>query len=390
MKNKSQLPKNETPNLPKGWEIKKLGEVCDFVRGPFGGSLKKDCFREEGNAVYEQQHAIYNQFSKIRYYINDEKFEEMKRFELLAGDLIMSCSGTMGKVAIVPDDVKKGIINQALLKLTTSSYLAVEYLRYWMISDGFQESLAKYTVGAAIKNVASVKVLKQIEIPVPQLIEQKLIVIILDKAFAEIAKVKENAEQNLKNAKALFESYLQDIFENKGDNWEEKRFDEVCVLQRGFDLPKRLRDKGIYPLVSSSGTTDYIDTWKVKSPGVSTGRSGTIGKVHFIEKDYFPLNTSLYIKEFHGNDEKCIYYFLKKFDLSRFQSGAGVPTLNRNNVHSEKVYFPSSIKEQQQIVRNLDTLLDEIENLEVIYQQNLDNLEELKKSILQKAFNGEL
>ena len=162
--------------------LKKLGDVCHFVRGPFGGSLKKSCFKDEGNAVYEQQHAIYNQFSEIRYYVDDNKFEEMKRFELLTGDLIMSCSGTMGKVAIVPENIKIGIINQALLKLTTSTQLDVEYLRYWMISDDFQDSLAKHTVGAAIKNVASVKVLKQIEIPLPPLPEQQRIVAILDKA----------------------------------------------------------------------------------------------------------------------------------------------------------------------------------------------------------------
>src|SRR3989338_4886322 len=78
---------------------KKLGEVCEFVRGPFGGSLKKDIFKPEGYAVYEQQHAIYDQFEDIRYFIDEKKFNEMKRFELKSGDLIMSCSGTMGKMA---------------------------------------------------------------------------------------------------------------------------------------------------------------------------------------------------------------------------------------------------------------------------------------------------
>ena len=97
--------------------IKKLGDVCDFVRGPFGGSLKKSCFVESGYAVYEQ-HAIYDQFTDVRYFIDEAKFNEMKRFELKPNDLIMSCSGTMGKVAIVPQNIEKGIINQALLKLT--------------------------------------------------------------------------------------------------------------------------------------------------------------------------------------------------------------------------------------------------------------------------------
>ncbi|MFW6351044.1 MAG: restriction endonuclease subunit S [Bacteroidota bacterium] len=151
--------------MKEDWEIKHLGDVCVFVRGPFGGSLKKSIFKESGFAVYEQQHAIYNQFSKIRYFIDKKKFDEMKRFELKPNDLIMSCSGTMGKVAIVPENIKRGIINQALLKLTCKPELNVVYLKLWMDSSQFIEELEKNTVGAAIKNVASVKVLKTIQIP---------------------------------------------------------------------------------------------------------------------------------------------------------------------------------------------------------------------------------
>ncbi|MCF6311074.1 MAG: restriction endonuclease subunit S, partial [Verrucomicrobiales bacterium] len=189
--------------------MKRFEELCRFIRGPFGGSLKKNCFVESGYAVYEQQHAIYNQFENIRYFIDDAKFDEMKRFELLSGDLIMSCSGTMGKVAIVPEKIQRGIINQALLKLTPTNFLKVEYLSLWMISNSFQESLAKYTVGAAIKNVASVKILKKIKIPIPPLAEQEEIVEVLDKAFAAIDQAKANLEQNIANAKELFQSKLQ-------------------------------------------------------------------------------------------------------------------------------------------------------------------------------------
>ena len=115
-----------------------------------------------------------------------------------------------------------------------------------------------------------------------------------------------------------------------------------------------------------------------------------IGNIHYIEEDYFPLNTSLYIKEFHENDVRCIYYFLKQFDLSRFESGAGVPTLNRNNVHPVKVYFPISKEEQKQIAQKLDVLSAETKKLEAIYKQKIADLEEMKKSVLQKAFSGQL
>jgi hypothetical protein len=159
--------------MSKEWQTKTLGEVCGFVRGPFGGSLKKSIFVEEGIAVYEQQHAINNQFEEIRYFIDERKFREMERFELRPNDLIMSCSGTMGRVAIVPQNIRRGIINQALLKLTPSSSVLPEFLKYYMDSTNFQDSLQEQSGGAAIQNVASVGILKEIRIPFPPLSEQE-------------------------------------------------------------------------------------------------------------------------------------------------------------------------------------------------------------------------
>ena len=390
--------------------LKKLGDVCHFVRGPFGGSLKKSCFKDEGNAVYEQQHAIYNQFSEIRYYVDDNKFEEMKRFELLTGDLIMSCSGTMGKVAIVPENIKIGIINQALLKLTTSTQLDVEYLRYWMISDDFQDSLAKHTVGAAIKNVASVKVLKQIEIPLPPLPEQQQIVAILDKAFTSIATAKENAQQNLLNAKELFESYLQNVFENKGDVWEKKRLDEVCKITSKLIDPKESQYKdlihiGAGNIVSEKGT--LIDLKTAKEENLISG------KFLFDESMVLYSKIRPYLKkivkcEFKGlcsadiyplvpyKDkmiQSFLYHLLSSNHFTEYaiegSQRAGMPKVNRKHLFEYSFSLPP-IKEQQQIVKKLNSLSAETKKLEGIYQQKINDLEELKKSVLEKAFKGEL
>lgn len=199
-------------NPGKDWEEKELGEVCSFVRGPFGGSLKKSIFKKDGYAVYEQQHAIYNQFTKLRYFIDEEKFNEMKRFELNPGDLIMSCSGTMGKIAIVPNNIKKGIINQALLKLTPNRNLFNAFLKYWMESRVFQNDLNKYTKGAAIKNVVSVKILKEIGLFVPKPIEQKAIVAKLDAISLETKRLGEIYKKKLENLEELKKSILKQAF----------------------------------------------------------------------------------------------------------------------------------------------------------------------------------
>ena len=168
------------------WPLVELGNVCDFKRGPFGGSLKKDIFVESGYAVYEQSHAISNDFSNFRYFINEDKFSDMQGFQVYPGELIMSCSGTMGKVAIIPDNAPKGVINQALLKLTPNDRILGAFLKLWMESDNFQQSLISFTYGATIKNVASVEVLKKLKLSLPPIPTQQYIVAEIDSEQALI------------------------------------------------------------------------------------------------------------------------------------------------------------------------------------------------------------
>ena len=185
-----------------GVEMKTLGEVCDFIRGPFGGALKKDIFVSNGYAIYEQQHAIYGVWN-FRYFIDENKYNQMKRFKVEAGDILMSCSGTMGKTSIVPYNYKEGIINQALLKLSTKDDISNKYLKQFMDSQLFQDALKGKTAGGAIQNVASVSVLKDLTIPLPPLSEQQRIVSILDTFEASI----QNLEAQLKEREKQYEYY---------------------------------------------------------------------------------------------------------------------------------------------------------------------------------------
>lgn len=199
-------------DLRKNGKYEKFGNLCKFVRGPFGGSLKKTIFKKEGFVVYEQQHAIYNQFQDVRYFIDEKKFNEMKRFELFPGDLIMSCSGTMGKIAIVPSQIKRGIINQALLKLTPSKKILGEYLKYWMQSSDFQDGLKIYSKGAAIKNVVSVKILKEIEIPFTEVSNQKTIIKKLDQLSEQTKNLELIYQKKISAIEELKRSILSKAF----------------------------------------------------------------------------------------------------------------------------------------------------------------------------------
>ncbi|WP_262965142.1 restriction endonuclease subunit S [Methylobacter psychrophilus] len=401
--------------MKSGWEVKRLGEVCSFIRGPFGGSLKKNIFKEDGYAVYEQQHAIYDQFDKIRYFIDEKKFNEMKRFELNSGDLIMSCSGTMGKIAVVPKNIKQGIINQALLILSPSKKVSNIFLKLWMQSENFQDSLKKYSQGAAIQNVASVKILKEIEIPLPPLPEQQRIVAILDEAFAAIAKAKTNAEQNLKNAKELFESYLQSVFENKLHGSEFETLDSLCELivdcehktapiqETGYPSIRTPNiGKGVLILdgvnrVSEETYNEWTRRAIPQTDDLILAREAPAGNIGVI-----PENIKVCLGQrtvlIRPKKNKIISKFLAYLILSKdvqeqllsHSTGATVEHINMKDIRAFKIFNISLITEQQTIVQKLDALLVETKQLEAIYQQKINDLDELKKSILQKAFAGEL
>lgn len=114
----------------------------------------------------------------------------------------------------------------------------------------------------------------------------------------------------------------------------------MLVLQRGFDLPKAKRIEGDIPIFAATGITGFHNEAKVKAPGVVTGRSGTIGEVIYVQEDFWPLNTTLWVKKFPRSEPLYAFYLLLSIDLQQFNSGAAVPTLNRNDIHSLKVIIP--------------------------------------------------
>ncbi|HHX2513559.1 TPA: restriction endonuclease subunit S [Neisseria subflava] len=168
--------------------------------------------------------------------------------------------------------------------------------------------------------------------------------------------------------------------------WEEKKVIDFSPLQRGFDLPVSKITEGDYPVVFSNGILKSHNQYKVKGVGIVTGRSGTIGEVTFVEKDFWPHNTALWVTNFFGNNPQFVFHFLKNFDLSRFATGSGVPTLNRNDVHNQTIYVPKF--EEQTYLGNFFRRLDsQIAESRAV----LEKSRQLKKAMLAKMFpaNGE-
>lgn len=233
------------------------------------------------------------------------------------------------------------------------------------------------------------KLLKGLDIAYPALPEQQRIVAILNEAFDGIAIAKANAEKNLQNARSLFESHLHSVFTRRDEGWNRTTVGDQVILQRGFDITKHVQNTGRVPVVSSGGIKSFHDKAMVQAPGVVIGRKGTLGKVFYLEVDFWPHDTTLWVKDFRGNEPRFVYYFFSGLDVKRLDSGTANPALNRNQVHQIEVEWPS-FSRQRDIVLTLDHLSEEVQRLESIYKQKLDLLDGMKQSLLHQAFSGEL
>ena len=157
---------------------------------------------------------------------------------------------------------------------------------------------------------------------------------------------------------------------------------DVLTLQRGFDITKSEQTDGEIPIVSSSGIASYHNKWKVKGPGVVIGRKGTLGTVHFIQSNYWPHDTTLWIKDFKGNDPRFLNYFIQTLKLENFDVGSSNPTLNRNHVHKIKIIFPKNVETQKRIAAILSAYDELIEN----NQRRIALLEKMVEEIYREWF----
>ena len=166
--------------------------------------------------------------------------------------------------------------------------------------------------------------------------------------------------------------------------WKTELLGNVATLQRGFDLPYRLRKPGPVPIVTSSGVEDTHSEAKVNGPGVVTGRYGTIGEVFFVSGDFWPLNTTLYVRDFHGNDRRFISYLLRTIDFHTHSGKSGVPGVNRNDLHELVVALPKSTDEQEAIAEALSDADALIESLE----QLIAKKRQIKRGAMQELLTG--
>jgi type I restriction enzyme S subunit len=392
MQLKPGYKQTEVGVIPVEWSTETLKGVSTpdgLVRGPFGGTLKKEFFVRDGFKVYEQRNAIGRDADLGAYSIDDRKYRELRRFDIKEGDFIVSCSGTIGKIFQIPKGARVGVINQALLKIETNSHVIHDRFFFYVFDwDRFQKRIIDNTHGGAMKNLVGMDVFKNIPIPLPPLPEQQGIAA----ALSDVDGLISGLNTLIAKKRDIKTAVMQQLLTGKtrllgfGGVWDVKALGEVAPLQRGFDLPSSQLREGVYPVVYSNGILNHHRSFAVKAPGVVTGRSGTIGRVHYVEDDYWPHNTSLWVTDFRGNFPRFVYYLFAYIRLERFATGSGVPTLNRNDVHAYRLPLPPQKREQQAIAAILADIDAEIAALE----QRRDITRALKQGMMQELLTGRI
>jgi type I restriction enzyme S subunit len=394
--------------MKQGWEIKKLGEVCEIINGGTpdttvprywdGENLwitPKDMGKLDDIYVYETSRKI-----------TDAGLKNSSAKMLPLNSIILSSRAPIGHLAINKKPVStnqgcKGIIPT---KKATTLYL------YYFLSNSV-DLLNNLGTGTTFKELSGSK-LATVEIPLPPLHEQQSIVAFINEAFASIAIAKANAEQNLKNAKELFESYLQNVVTNKEKGWEEKKLSEITsLLGDGLHGTPKYDENGEYYFINGNNLDNGKITYKDSTKKVSVKEyekykkklndrtilvsiNGTLGNVAFYHNEKVILGKSAcYFNLKEGVDKDFIKYIISSTYYLKYAhkeaTGATIKNVSLKTMREFIVPLPS-LKIQQTIVHKLDALSSETKRLESNYQQKLSDLEELKKSVLQKALNGEL
>ena len=368
--NQRDIPGLRFPEFVETWDARTLGKVADFLderRRPL-----KESDRSKMSGPYP-----YYGASGIIDYVNDFIFDD--ELILLGEDGENILSRALPLAFRVSG---KCWVNNHAHVVKPKEGTSIDFLCHYLENISYVE----YNTGTAQPKLNQ-EVCKRIPLRLPTLPEQQQIAAFLSAVDEKITRLARKKELLLKYKKGVMQHIFSQEIRFKDDNgkhfpdWEEKEIMEVAPLQRGFDLPVDKIIGGEFPVVFSNGILRTHSEAKAKAPGVVTGRSGTIGKVIYVEKDYWPHNTSLWVTDFKGNHPKFIFYFYINFKLERFATGSGVPTLNRNDVHTQKALIPNS--SEQIKIANFISAIDEKINL---VNQQLEKTRAFKKGLLQQMF----
>ncbi|EFT1240138.1 restriction endonuclease subunit S [Campylobacter coli] len=413
-------------NLPQGWEVKKLEEIANIKGGkrlPKGKNLLDNNTKFAYIRVADFQDNGTINLQNIKF-INENTYNVLKNYKIYDDNLYISIAGTIGKSGIIPKELNGAILTENAVKLEyIQNNISNKFMYFFTLSNIFKTQIQTSTKIVAQPKLAITR-LKQIEIPLPPLKEQERIVGILDESFAKIDESIKILEQDLLNLDELMQSALQKAFNPLKDNakenyklpqgWEWKNLGEIANTSSG-GTPSRNKkeywENGNIKWLKSGELNDgYIDFIEeniteeaIKNSSAKIFQKGTLliamygataGKLGILNLD---STTNQAICAFLHKDknikflEKFLFYFLffLRDKIIKDSFGGAQPNINQTYIKNLQIPLPP-LKEQEQITSHLDELSSHVKNLKQNYQAQIKDLQELKNSLLDKAFKGNL
>lgn len=380
------------------WPHEKIEALCTRVTSGGTPSRANAAYYENGTIPWIKTGELKDWYvDKIEEFITETALRESSAKLFPANTVLLAMYGdgkTMGSVGLLR---KPCATNQACCAmLPDPAKCEPKFLLYSLIY--YRPAILKLTIAGAQRNLNGATI-KQFKIGVPSVKKQRRIASILS-AYDDLI------ENNTRRI-AILEEMARRIYEEwfvrfrfpghekvrmveselglVPEGWKVVRLDDVLVLQRGFDLPRQDRTEGDYPIISATGESGTHIEFRVKGPGVVTGRSGSLGAVMYVEGDYWPLNTTLWVKEFKVGSPLYAFFLLSSIDLTGFNSGAAVPTLNRNDVHGLPVLRPIP-----EVLLTFDDAVWPMMKLKQRLERKNANLRTTRNLLLRKLISGEL
>jgi len=382
------------------WEVKNLGEICDIQNGYAFHS--KD-YTLDGYRVIRIGNVQNGKIvDKLPKFIPKNLAQKSKEFILKEDDILISLTGDVGRTGRINSDLLPAVLNQRVGRIRNiSKQMDKDYLFHFLNSDDFEQLVIKSATGAAQKNTSTNKI-KNIEIPIPPLSEQKKIVKFLDEAFEKIEKAQENTEKNLKNSQELFEAYLEQVFNRDGDEWREEKLGAVAEIDKAKNNSGNLPYVGMEDIASNEGIfLGSKEPRRVKSSTFHFSPKHILyGRLRpYLNKvlapnfeghcstEIFPIKTSKAL-----NKKLLFYWLLRQSIMERINAtctGARMPRANMDLVFdSFTIRYPVSLTAQKKMANELDELYSKSKVVKNNYENKLGNLEKLRAAILGTAFTN--
>ena len=400
----------------EGWKVEKLGDVCEvFADGDWIESKDQS---PEGVRLIQTGNVgngIFKDRGDKARYISEATFKRLRCTEIFEGDCLVSrLPDPVGRACILPDTGEKMItaVDCTIIRFDKKKVIP-EFFNYYSQSDQYLNDVDHETSGTTRKRISRSK-LADIQIPIPPLPEQQRIVSVLDEAFVSIVQAKSNAERNLVNARELFDLYLQDTLIEARKKWGIKSLGDVCEKVE-YGSSAKSQPIGKVPVLRMgniqngrfdwtnlvyTSDKDEIKKYLLKHNDVLFNRTNSpelVGKTA-IYKSETPAIFAGYLIRIHRKedllDADYLNYFLNSEMAMKYGKTVFISSVNQANINGQKLKsYPIPVPpltEQRAIVGRLEALSAETKRLEEIYEEKIESLEELKKSVLAKAFDGEL